>query len=86
MDKSDEQQNNLTTSNITVSSTILENFLTFLELVPAKRFRKGLRTLFLTYIRSEMSKGFEDYFEEFIIDLKVFFELLDTIEEEYQSD
>lgn len=67
-----------------LSETLLREFSNFLEAVPARRLSRGLRNVFIAYVREEMNIGFQLFFDDFVRDLDLLFDLLDVIEDEYK--
>lgn len=71
MDEQEEHQ---------LSDNLIKEIGNFLEAVPASRLSKGLRVMFIAYVRSEMKTGFQGFFEDFVRDIDLLFDLLDLIE------
>jgi hypothetical protein len=65
-----------------ISETLMRGIRNYLEGVSAKRLSRGLRSLLMAYLRSEMDIGCADFFEDFIVDLDFLFDFLDLIEDE----
>lgn len=62
-----------------------DGLIIFLDLVPARRLGQNLRKLLICFLRHEVEDGTDDNFDFYMKDLSNLFELLDTIEEEYDQ-
>ena len=65
-----------------VDDQLQRSFRNFIEAVPANRLSKNIRRLLLVYLRCQSDIGTENYFQELINDLEIFFDFLDDVEDE----
>lgn len=65
-----------------ITGKLLDNFGTFLDLVPAGRLSQNIRKLLFSFLTHEVEGGVDNDFDIYIKDLRDFFEFLDAIEAE----
>ncbi|MHA4810465.1 hypothetical protein ACX0G9_20330 [Flavitalea flava] len=69
----------------TISQNLHDEFEYFVNVVPANRFNRNTRNVFLSYLNDNLKVGLDTFLDSYIQDLKNLFRLLEVIDEQFDQ-